>query len=992
MRIKLWRLLPGAAAMSCALVILGVGSRSASAAEAPPRLGYDPETGRLIFVGAPAGRPMASAATGAARLSPEQNGLSFIRSHARALGLRNPDQELRAFRTRTRTDGRTVVRYRQVHEGIPVFGADVVLNTTATGGLVSMSAKISGGLTLATQPTVTPEEAVAAAIAAVAKHEQVAAIHLVATTPALWIYDARLLLPDGRPPVLAWKLEVSDGSGIRELVMVDARRGAVVVHFNQIDRGWRQSNLTPSRAAAGGAEPLLTASSALISIYDMLHDCPLDDTDCFGTSFNSLPGTLVCTEASPGSCSETDAQAAYAYLDDTHEFYATHHGRDSIDGAGLRLLASVHYGLDFENAFWNGSQMVFGDGYPAADDVVGHELTHGVTENESGLIYIGQPGAINESFSDVWGEFIDQENGAGNDTEAVKWLMGEDVPGLGAIRSLKNPPAFGDPDSMTSTRYYTGASDNHGVHTNSGVNNKAAYLMVDGGIFNGKTVAPLGITKVADIYYEVQTNLLGSGASYIDLYYALYQACVNVVGKDGITLADCQSVRAATDAVKMNMTRSATVYPTADYCPVGQTVAPVDLFNDDFEGGSGNWIFDVLEFSSQWTLDTTRFDSSSGSNALYWVGDFDVSDSYAAMNTDVVIPTGAKPYLRFDHDFSFESSGSAYYDGGVVEYSTDGGNTWSDLAPKFSAGKNYGGTVQSAFFNPLGGRKAFTGSTVNYTESRYNLSTLAGKTFRIRFRAGADDSVESWGWYVDDVRIYTCLSTPARPALLTPASNALITDYTPVLDWSDSKPDVASYDIQIATDAAFASLEYDEAGVLASEFTVPSDLTPNTKYYWRVRALNASGATMGWTAVRTFRAAMTPPILGAPADGINVRSRRPTFDWSDVAGATGYTLQASKVPTFAPLALTGTVTTPTSQFTPTADLTANTLLYWRVRANGPNGPSGWSAVRSITTGNPPTVPLLLAPAVERCSPSTSGLASTGRRPPCPWARRSTPTS
>ena len=822
----------------------------------------------------------------------------------------------------------------------------------------------------------------AAALAAVAKHEGVDAAKLVATAPALWIYDARLLLPDGRPPVLAWRLDVSDGVGIRELVMVDAKRGAVVLHFNQIDRAWQSpQDAAPSRAPAGGGVPSAPFGAPLISVYDMLHDCESGSTDCSGTGTSSLPGTLVCTEADPASCSsETDAQGAYAYLGDTQDFYATHPGRNRIDGAGMRLVASVHYGLGYQNAFWNGSQMVFGDGFPTADDVVGHELTHGVTERESELIYFGQSGAINESFSDVWGELIDQVNGAGTDTAAVKWLMGEDVPGSGAIRSMKNPPAFGDPDSMTSARYYTGASDSYGVHTNSGVNNKATYLMVDGGVFNGKTVAPLGIAKVADIYYEAQTNLLGSGANYIDLYYALYQACVNVVGTDGITQADCLSVRAATDAVKMNMTKSAVVYPTADYCPVGQTVSPVDLFNDDLEGGSGNWISGSLTGPSPWTLSTAREDSSSGANALFWPGASDVSDSYAEMNGDVVIPTGAKPYLRFDHDYSFETEGTAYFDGGVVEYSTDGGSTWVDLSAKFSAGKNYVGTLQSAFSNPLAGRRAFANKTISYTESRYSLSTLAGRTFRIRFRAGSDAAVESPGWFVDDVRIYTCLATPARPVLRTPVSNALITDYTPLLDWTDSTPDLASYDVQIATDSAFASLLYDETGVSASEFTVPSDLLPNAKYYWRVRALNASGATAGWTTTRYFRTALTTPAPSLPLDGAAVHTRRPAFDWSDVSGATGYTLQASKVSTFAAIVLTANAATST--FTPVGDLTANTLLYWRVKANGPNGPSAWSAVRTITTGNPPSVPALLSPA-------TNALL-TDRTPRLDWAASTVP--
>ena len=149
---------------------------------------------------------------------------------------------------------------------------------------------------------------------------------------------------------------------------------------------------------------------------------------------------------------------------------------------------------------------ILGAGFSAADDVVGHELTHGVTDFTSNLLSYYQSGAINESLSDVWGEFIDQTNGSGTDTPAVKWLLGEDIPGFpGGIRNMSDPTQFSDPDKMTSPNYFTGSADNGGVHQNTGINNKAAFLMTDGGTFNGKTVVGLGIDKVAKIYYEAQT-------------------------------------------------------------------------------------------------------------------------------------------------------------------------------------------------------------------------------------------------------------------------------------------------------------------------------------------------------------------------------------------------------------------------------------------------------------------------------------------------------
>jgi bacillolysin len=129
------------------------------------------------------------------------------------------------------------------------------------------------------------------------------------------------------------------------------------------------------------------------------------------------------------------------------------------------------------------------------------------------------------------------------------------VPGFGAIRDMKNPPLFNDPDRMQSPLYTADISetDSGGVHTNSGVNNKAAYLMTDGDTFNGKSVTGLGIPKVAKIYYEVQTNLLTSASDYNDLYAALQQACTNLTGTSGITSSDCQGVKDAVDATEINL-------------------------------------------------------------------------------------------------------------------------------------------------------------------------------------------------------------------------------------------------------------------------------------------------------------------------------------------------------------------------------------------------------------------------------------------------------
>jgi Zn-dependent metalloprotease len=270
---------------------------------------------------------------------------------------------------------------------------------------------------------------------------------------------------------------------------------------------------------------------------------------------------------------DAHADAAHRYAYDALRFYELQHGRNGVDGEGLVVDSTVHYGVGYSNAFWNGEQIVYGDGagWPLADDIVGHELTHAVTQNESGLFYYYQSGAINESFSDIWGELIDQNNQSGTDEGWSAWYIGEDIAGWGPIRSMRNPPDGHDPDRMTSSYYYLGSADNGGVHTNSGVGNKAAYLLTEGGTFNGYTVRGLvAYEKVSAIYYEAQTNLLTSGSDYNDLYYILFQACQNIIGgPDGVADVDCLEVRDATNAVEMNLQPNSTYNPEPDACPAG---------------------------------------------------------------------------------------------------------------------------------------------------------------------------------------------------------------------------------------------------------------------------------------------------------------------------------------------------------------------------------------------------------------------------------------
>ena len=424
----------------------------------------------------------------------------------------------------------------------------------------------------------------------------------------------------------------------------------------------------------------------------------------------------------------------------------------------------MRYGSGYANTFWTGSQVVYGDalGFAMADDMVAHEFTHGFTDSTSDLFYYYQSGAISESFSDMWGEFVDLTNGTGNDSTAERWMLGEDLTGLGAIRDMENPPAFGDPDRVTSPLYHPGPADNGGVHHNSGINNKAVSLLVDGGVFNGHTVAALGIDKTAHIYYEVQTNLLTSGADYADLHDALFQACNNLAGTGGITALDCQQVQNASSAVEMDLQPVAGFDIYAPICAPGESSSPV--FFDDLELGSGNFATLTPIGTERWTFGSPYGGfAHSGQNFLYG-NDFpgEVTDSSVVTLESVAVPAGA--YLHFTHAFGFEPPD---WDGGVVEYSTDGGATWIDAGSLFDA-NGYGGVITTMSDNPLAGRAAFVSDSHGYISSRLDLSSLAGHNVRFRWRMGLDQSVFNWGWWLDDVGVYTC--DPAKVTPIVPNS------------------------------------------------------------------------------------------------------------------------------------------------------------------------------------------------------------------------------
>lgn len=710
----------------------------------------------------------------------------FLRQHGSLFGLDRAEEQLEVMGETTDHLGTSRVRYRQRIGGVEVFGSELRAHFGPAGKLTSVGGTVvpvKGPI--ATTPDVPGPEA--DAIAAAEDGVQ-------ALGRRLLIYDTGLLRGIPGATHLAWEVEIANADlTIHEWVFVDAASGEV------LDR-------------ISGIKEILQRRVGETNLGNIVWDETLGDPEPIpaGWSGGSASQVAAWNDEIDG------AKETYNVFGSmTNGAYLSYDGTDAV-----MHTVNNDPGINCPNANWNGVSTNYCTGV-TGDDTVAHEWMHAYTDYTHGLIYAWQSGALNESYSDIFGEVVDFLNGRGTDapgglrtadgsqcstfgsgtpsTDATyRWLSGEDDPSFGgAIRDMWQPLCFGDPDKVSSSQYFCSSADSGGVHSNSGVPNHAFALLVDGGTYNGQTITGIGLEKAAHIYWRAATVYQVPASDFEDHADALEASCTDLLGVPlytplttgpgtwggtlgaTISVADCTELSDAIAAVELRAAPTQCAFsplldPNAPALCGGGAVTTIHL--QDWESGLGSWTVGTHSVVNAPTFDTPDWavvgslPAGQAGSAAFVIDDPQLGDCagdneagvlYLESPSILVPGPIAKLRLAFDHYHSTEEG----WDGGNLKISVNAGPYQLVPASAFTF-NGYNDALNSSGQgndNPLAGEEAFTGSDEgtldgSWGQSQVDLSGFAGEgdTIRLRFELGIDGCNGRIGWYVDDVRVYSC--------------------------------------------------------------------------------------------------------------------------------------------------------------------------------------------------------------------------------------------
>ncbi len=754
-----------------------------------------------------------------------------------------PGEELSLVQQWTDALGFEHEKYQLYYQQLPVEGVTLTLHKRG-GKVESISTNLIHVAGTPVQPAIGKEQALEHALAQVAAEEW------------MWQQDASYLpkgelvvLPDyarEAPPRLAWKFDIYAVRPLyRAWVYVDAHSGQVafenprIHHANVPATGTSLYNGNVSFTAdyTGTLYRLRQTSSGNgVETYDLNNGTNYSQATDFTSTTSNFTADAVGVQAHWGA-------------EQVHAYFLQKHNRNSYDGNGAKLLSYVHYSTNYVNAFWDGTRMTYGDGDgtnygPLVSlDICGHEITHGVTEFSANLVYQNESGALNESFSDIFGECIENFG-----TGSTDWLVGDQI-GIGgsggALRSMSNPNAFSDPDTYGGTYWYTGTADNGGVHINSGVQNKWFYILTVGesgtnDLGNSYSVTGIGIDKAAAIAYRNLTVYLTSSSNYAAARAGAIQAAIDLYG------AGSPEEIATTDAWYAVGVGNA--YQPPAPCVTEPVVLSITLDNYpgettwDLKDAAGNVVASGGPYSTQGGTVSQTFNLSAGDYT------FTIYDSYG---DGICCGYGNGSYSLTSGNVTIASGGN-FGSSESTNFCVDaggGGDTTPPSTPTNLTASNI--TTSSVDLS-------WSASTDNVGVAGYNIyvdGTLVGNTTATTFTVSGLSASTTYSMSVtaydaagNESGAATISVTTATPPDTTPPSTPTnltasnITTSSVDLSWSASTDNVGVAGYNIYVDGTLVG------NTTATTFTV-SGLSPGTTYNMSVTAYDAAGNESGAATV-----------------------------------------------------------------------------------------------------------------------------------------------
>ena len=641
---------------------------------------------------------------------------------------------------------------QQIIDGVPVWEGEAIVHLKPDGDLSLITDSLKENISINTRANFKPAEALEIALRTKGGRTRVMTDE---PTIDLWIYRGE------ERDHLAYRVEMPRLDGTEKtsapVVFVDAQTGDQIFEYDNLQTGTGNSlysgNVTISTSSAGST----------FYMEDLTRRQGTFNMNNTGSTTTGTGGTQSRYTGTDDVWSATNERAgvdAHYGAAKTFDYYQSVHGRNGIDGnygpgttagganAGVSLVSSrVHFGSNYNNAFWYQNMMTYGDGNGTTFtplttlDICGHEMTHGVTERTANLTYNKESGALNESMSDIFGAMVELYADGGSATGDT-WKIGEDAytPGTpgDALRLMDNPNAVGDPDHY-SLRLYPGtctpssANDQCGVHTNSSISNHAYFLAAAGGTnrVSGVTVTGMGTTDAARIFYRALSVYMTASTNFAGARTATLNAATDLFGS-----ASTQYSRTATAWCAVGVgscpsgTPTPTPTPTATPTPT-PTPSPTPtpganlLVNGGFEGSASPW---VGSGTGYFYIANGNYPHG-GTGYIY----FGVNNSVSGQSYQTVsIPNTAAGTLTFWLNVtSSETTTTVQYDKLFVEV------------------RNTSGTLLATLATYSNLNKAAAGA---YTLRTLNMAAYKGQTVRVQFRSTMDSSITST-FRVDDASL-----------------------------------------------------------------------------------------------------------------------------------------------------------------------------------------------------------------------------------------------